>query len=529
MVNDRREWDQWYQALGDVFLPNQADFTTAKQSGRKRGKGNFENTHRIAARNFATTVDGLLKPKTTKWFSLGTDESLLDDNDVMLWLEEARDIMWRAIYSTPARFVQASSEVDYSLVVFGTGCLFMTPNRSRNGISFRSFHLRDVAIGENSFGQIDTASLSTRLTARQAIERFGAENVGEKTREALGKKGREAEFEFAQLILPREDRDSRSLSNKDMPWASIIIDVESEHKVSESGFQEFPAAIPRWDTSPREKYGRSPAMMAYADARTLQAIAKTLLLGGQRAVDPPTWVMNDAVASAVRSYPGGVTVLDAQSAAGSRGAPIGVLDMGKNIPLGREIQRDYRELVQASFFNDLFINSVENRNLTATEVLERKEELVRVLGPTFGRLEGDYIGVIVERVFNMLDRMGAFPEKPEALEEAGIVFTYMSPIQQARKTTEAAGFSRTLEMLAPIIPAKPEILDNFDFDEITRDTPEWAGFPRKYLKSAEQVDAEREARAQQAQEAEQIAQAQQLAEAGRSAGLAEQAFSQAEG
>ena len=49
------------------------------------------------------------------------------------------------------------------------------------------------------------------------------------------------------------------------------------------------------------------------------------------------------------------------------------------------------------------------------EVLERKEEFIRTIGPVFGRLESDYIGQVVERGFNILLRAGAFPEPPEAL------------------------------------------------------------------------------------------------------------------
>lgn len=534
MVAHRSEWDDWFQSLGEVFLPNKADFTTKTPKGQRRDFKNYENTHRVAARNFATTVDGLLKPKSTRWFNLTVNnDELLEDDDVKLWLDVVVDRMWRAIYSTQSRFVQASSEVDYSLIVFGTGCLWIGENARRDGLMFKSFHMKDVTVGEDASGQIDTLGLTTRLTKRQAEQRFGAANLGEKLKEERASEGMsEKKFEFVQLILPRTDRDSSKINSRNMPFASVVIDVESEHIVSESGFNEFPAAVPRWDTAPDEVYGRSPAMHAYADTRTLQAIARTMLIAGQRAADPTTWILNDAVLSPVKTMPGGVIVLDAQSVHQNGGrAPLGTLDMGKNMPLGREMQLDYRDLVQKAFFNDLFINSVENRNLTATEVLERKEELVRVLGPTFGRLEGDYIGVVIERVFRIMDRAGAFPPRPQALEDAQIAFTYMSPIQQARKTTEAAGLSRAFDMLLPVAQTHPgaaAMLDNFDWDTIARDTPDWAGFPQKYMKPMGQVDDDRQQRAQQEQEAAALQQAQVAGATTRDFALAEQAGAAAE-
>jgi hypothetical protein len=129
----------------------------------------------------------------------------------------------------------------------------------------------------------------------------------------------------------------------------------------------------------------------------------TLLVGGQRAVDPPTWVVDDAVLSAVRTFPGGLTVIDPRPRglpAASRSAS---LEMGANIPIGREMQDDYRKMVGNAFFKEVF-TLPQDQNMTATEVMERKEEFIRTIGPTMGQLENDYIGVIVRRVFGILLR-----------------------------------------------------------------------------------------------------------------------------
>ena len=529
LVARREQWDDWFQALADVFLPNQADFLRKQNPGQRRDVSNYENTHRVAARNFATTIDGLLKPKTTKWFGVTVDNfNVLDNDEAKLWLDDTEMRMWRAIYAPAGRFVQSSSEVDMSLIIFGTGVLWITENKNRNGLMFKSFHLKDTGIDENEAGQIDTLSLTTKLTKRQAIQRFGEENLGAKTKEHNpSEHGKDKEFEFVQLILPRDDRDARLITAKNMEFASVVIDVESEHIVSESGFHEFPAAVPRWDTTPEEIYGRSPAMLAYADTKTLQAIAKTLLIAGQKAADPATWSFVEP-ASAIRTYPGGHTVFDSQSAIAAGGrAPIGVVDQGANMPLAREMQADYRELVRSAFFGEIFDFSAERPGETATLTIERKQQMVRTLGPTFGRLEDDYIGSIITRTFNIMDRAGAFKPRPEVLEDEQISFTYMSPIQQARKTTEAAGLVQSLGMMASLSEAQPEIFDNFDGDEIARDTHEWGGFSPKYIRTQEKVDEIRGQRAQQQQEAIAAQQAQAAGTTVRDFALAEQAAAQA--
>jgi hypothetical protein len=146
---------------------------------------------------------------------------------------------------------------------------------------------------------------------------------------------------------------------------------------------------------------------------------------------------------------------------------------------------------------------VEAPKMTATEVLERKEEFIRTIGPVFGRLEGDYIAPIVERSFDILLGAGALPPAPESLARTGLRFEYRSPVEQARKQIEAAGAARAVELLAPFVAADPSVMDNFDGDAIARDAPDIFATPRKWLRAPEAVAAIRAARAEAAAAARQ--------------------------
>jgi hypothetical protein len=234
----------------------------------------------------------------------------------------------------------------------------------------------------------------------------------------------------------------------------------------------------------------------------------TILVGGQRAVDPPTWVADDAVLSAVRTFPGGLTVVDAEAVRNTGGKPIGQLDMGANIPVGREMQADYREMVGNAFFKNVF-NLPVDQNMTATEVMERKEEFIRTIGPTMGQLENDYIGVIVRRVFGILMRAsvdvkgnpidgGPIPPAPDVLQNKDAEFEFMSPIQQARKMIEAHALASSFQLIGPVLQMQPQVGDNIDGDEIVRDLPDMFNMPHKWIKSRDNVDAARQQRQQMA-------------------------------
>lgn len=511
LCGKRDIWLPMWQQLADMYYPNRGGFTFPILQGQETQTEIYDTTPMQARRGLATAIDGLLKPSTTRWFWMrAKDEAINEDDQAKAWFDAVGDRMWSAIYDPLARFIQHSGAVDNDLAALGLGYLWIGENKNRDGLNFRSIHIGDCAIDENADGQVDTIYITRKWTARQAYQRFG-EKAGTKVLEALrdenGKQSGKI-FEYVQAIYPREDRDPRYKNNLNMPFANCIVSKIDEHVVEESGFQEFPVAIPRWECSPGEIYPRSAGMMALPDSRTLQAMGHTLLVGGQRAVDPPTWVSDDAVMSAVRTFPGGLTVVDAEAVRQTGGKPIGQLEMGANIPIGREMQDDYRKMVGNSFFKEVF-SLPQDQNMTATEVMERKEEFIRTIGPTMGQLENDYIGVIVRRVFGILMRAsvdikgnpidgGPIPPPPDILANTEAEFEFMSPIQQARKMIEAHSLAAAFQIAAPIIQIQPQTADNFDGDEILRDLPDMFSMPHKWVKSIDKRDAERQQRQQAA-------------------------------
>ena len=504
LKSSRSVWENHWQDLAEVMLPKRADFTVTRTAGEKRTEKQFDGVPMQAARGLASAIDAMIKPKTQRWFSVkAEDEALNEDGEVKGWLRAAEDLLFDAFYEPASRFLQRTAEVDLDLVVFGTACLFVGERENGRGLLFSSCPLNGTYIAENAEGTVDTAYRCQNFTARQAAQKFGDDNIGRLTREAIERgKDPDRTFEFVQVIQPRKERDRSRRDSRNLPFSSVVIDVESEHKVGESGFHEFPLVVPRWDTATGEVYGRSPGMLALPDVNTLHQMGKTILEAGHKAVNPPWLVPNDGIASSPRTFPGGITPYDASllQLTGGR-PPMTPLISGADIPLGREMQNDIREQVWSAFFRNVLQLPFAGPQMTATEILERKAEFMRVIGPTFGRLEADYTGPMVERGFMVLLRAGAFPDPPEALQGRGIKFEYASPIAKAQRQIDAAAMAKTAEDIAPLIQLNPALMDNFDDDKITREISEANGLPQDWLRPVEARDQLRQQRAQ-AQQAE---------------------------
>ena len=517
LKNARYQWESHWQDIAEVMLPRRAEFTDIHTLGDRRYDHLFDGAPVMGVRKLASSIDGLLKPRSIQWSKiLPANMELMEDEEVKAWITDSQDRMFSAIYNKNAKFIQSSAEVDNDIVAFGTGILFIGLNKKRNGMIYRSYHLKDSYINTDGEGRVNTIFLRNRLTAAQAADRYGAENISPEAQDLLldTKKDVLKKIEYIEVVKPSAQLRSAGLkTNK--PYGMIVIEVggESVHArdvrarsgikvVQTSGFDEFPFAIPRWDTATGELYGRSPGMVALPDSNTLQTMGRTLLEAGHKIVHPPLLVQSESVIGTANTYPGGITTYD-QDAAG-RGLPVTPLNIGADIPLGREMQNDIRIQVQKAFFLDVLSLPTDGTQMTAYETFQRKSEFIQELGPIIGRLEADYTSVIAERTFNVMLRAGAFLPAPDKLRGQDIEFQYASPLEQAIKQQELAALTRSLELLDPFIQFNPEITDWFDSDAIAKSMPKAFGYNSAFLKTPDAVGQIREGRAQAQQEQKEL-------------------------
>ena len=143
--------------------------------------------------------------------------------------------------------------------------------------------------------------------------------------------------------------------------------------------------------------------------------------------------------------------------------------------------------------------------MTATEVLQRNEEKMRLLGPVMGRLQSELLQPLIQRSFKLMLRKGRLDVPPEELQGQDIDIEYVSPLAKAQKLTDLQSMMRGLEVLLQLGQSLP-VMDYIDDDGLVKYLVDVAGMPAKVIKSNEEVAALRE---QQAQQQAQLAQQQQ--------------------
>jgi hypothetical protein len=502
---NKGQWMSHWEDLARLMLPRRMGFVTQMTEGERRTEEIYDATAMRAARGLANAVGQLLRPEGEKFFIMRAEDDKLNNSDeVQDWLKRSEDHLFDAIFNPKAKFRQAVGEADTDLVVFGTAIHFIGLSLKAKRLKYFTIDLKDAEIALDDEGNPDTLFQRRRFTLRQAEIKFTKEKLSEDLRQRLidrNEANLDTKYDFLRVVTPRANGREDAVLTRNMPFTNDWIEVDSAHEVSLGGFRDFPFVIPRWDTSSGETYGRSPGMIALPDSETANAMAETILVAGQKAADPPFFAPNDSSFDAVNSFSGGISYYDVDTAVQLRGNPFFTLDNNYNLPITRDMQFDTRQQIEAAFFKNVFNLPVRGPEMTATEVITRKEEFIREIGAVFGRLESDYLAPQIERSFTLLLRLGEFNPIPEILLEHSVRFEYTSPIKRIREQVEAAAARLWVQELREISEVKPDIMDLANLDAIGRHAGRALDLPAGMVVPHEEVETVREQRAEIQREA----------------------------
>ena len=269
-------------------------------------------------------------------------------------------------------------------------------------------------------------------------------------------------------------------------------------------FFEFPYIVSRWTKLTHEVYGRSPGMKALPDIKMINEVMKTTIRSAQKVVDPPLQAPDDGMVLPLRTAPGAINYYRAGT--GDRIEP---LQTGSRVDFGLQFIDNLQNKINKSYFIDQLQLGVDGPQMTATEVMQRTEERLRLLGPVLGRQHNEFLKPLVERVFNIAQRKGLLPDPPEQIAERAVSVQYSSMIARAQRASEAENINRVMQLVGPYFQINPDMADNIDFDEMFRYAANLYNLPQEIMVEQEELEEARQAKleAMQAQQ-EQMEQAQ---------------------
>ena len=507
LMEKRSTWESHWQECADYMQPRKAEITKERARGDKRNIQIFDATAIHALELLAASLQGMLTSSANRWFAMRYKENVLNESDeAKEWLEDATDKMYLAFGRS--NFQQEIFETYHDLITFGTSCLMIEEDEN-DIIRFSSRHIKEFYVEENKKGIVETVYRRFKMPVASAIDKFGLENFSRDTANLFKKEPFE-ELELVHVVRPRSIYDENKLDKKNMPYQSVYFEYGSGHIINIGGFKEMPYVVPRYLKSSTEIYGRSPAMNALPDVKVLNKMVETALKAAAKQVDPPLLVPDDSMLSPIRMSAGSLNYY--RSGSRDRIEPLNI-GQQTSVTLNQENQR--REAIAKTFHIDQLLVTA-NRTMTATEVLQRNEEKMRILGPVLGRLQSELLQPLILRVFNIMLRNKLFLQAPEVLANQEIDIEYVSPMALAQKGQELQSLMRGLELFGQIGQIAP-VQDYIDEEGLIKQIIRITGLPARMIKSDKEVQMIREQRAAQQQQQMQMMQAMQEAKVAKDA------------
>lgn len=500
----RTNWrDQWMD-LSQYILPYTGRFEelgdNPANSGLTKGDKIVDSTATKAVRVLAAGMQSGLTSPSRPWFRLELeDQALAKNGNVKNWLDEVERRMLTALARSN---FYTSTHAGYSeQAVYGTSGHIELEDRETD-IRFLRLTLGRFSLMTNDKGMVDTVFRHQWMTNQQMAGKFGIEALTKDMQNQI----REEQNLYAwhkvnHGIYPRSDTNpGERIDNRSMPWASVWWEPsrDDDKVLMESGFTEFPAQIGRWLVEGDDSYGTGPGADNLADIKMMQEMAATSLRGIHQVIDPPT-VAPSAMQDAFSTLPGAVNFGDETGNNAARALYQVNLDIASMEAKLEKIQGAVRE----GFFNDLFLLIARSGpNMTATEVIERHEEKLLILGPVIERQQSEFLDPMIDRTFNILLRNGKLPEVPQELEGQLIKVIYIGLLAQAQREVATRAITSSVGFVQALAQAQPEALDKLNVDEAIDVHSELVGAPGKMIRPNDEANAIRQARIQ-AQKAEQ--------------------------
>ena len=387
-LDARAPWlARWDAAMRYTMPTNDTDVATL-----------FDATAADAVDNLAASIYSLMTPPESLWLTLIPESDASPDAD-------AATAALRANLND-SNFYTTIHQCYLDLVILGTTCLFMaeTPIGASSAFSFTAVPMRDIAILPNAVFHTAT------MPACEVLEKYPTWTPPADIADQI-KRDPATPLRLVQSLVGTEFT----------AWLDVGGDIEN-NIVARGTFETNPYIIFRWSVLSGEQYGRGPVLRALPDIKTANKVVELVLKNATIAVSGIWQADDDGVINLnnINLTPGAII----PKAVGSSG--LTPLSSGADFDVSQIILKDLRERIRHALLADR-LGLLSEKEMTATEIMARNSDMMRILGATYGRLLHEFIRPLTDRGLQILSRRGVIA--PIVLN-SDAELKYIAPIAQ---------------------------------------------------------------------------------------------------
>ena len=461
----RANWESTWQECYAYALPQRETVFSASSS---KISTLFDATAPDATDQLAALMLSELTPPWMRWFSLsaGTEFSSGEKEECAPTLEKISATLQN--HFDRSNFATEIHQCYLDLITAGTACLLFeeAPIGASSAFRFTAVPLSELCLSEGPTGKLDKVFRCFSLSRPEFEDRFGAKYLNEDKED-------ETPFQVIEAILPQINGGYRYVA---------FIDPNCQHVAAKN--QDFPFVLKeatyttspfiafRWLKAPGEVYGRSPVMKALPDIKTANKVVELILKNATIAVTGIWLAEDDGILNPANIHltPGAII----PKAVGSKG--LTPLEAPGKFDVSQLVIKDLREHIRHALLGDKLGTVCDDMKMTATEVLERSDEMIRILGATYGRLQSELLMPLIERATALLRKRGEIPEI--FIDGRLLNVSYKSPRAETQNRKDA---QNALQWLTSVASLGQEANSALNVPEIMKWLAEKLGLPANFM------------------------------------------------
>lgn len=505
-------WDSTHEERTKYLYPHgrNIDDRNTDSDGERKDEYILNNTALAAVNVLVSGLFSGITPPTEPWFKLSDEDNDINELSAVIdfYQKSTQTIL---IDMSKSNFYTAMELMYRDLVTYSISNIITDEDPDRI-FNFTHIPNGQYYIDTDARGEVSAVYREFQMRARNVIAEYGAENVSARVNAMVGQGMTGSEHvKILHVIEKNEGRDITKEDNLNMAWSSVTIelgdDINDNQFLRRSGYRTKPNATPRWSVSSGNKYGNGPGDMVIGDVKQLQKLMSKLMEAIEKDINPP---LISGIGVVPNTGPNEYTEVDVVS--GTADKQIMPLyrvttDISKLVALIIDTQ----DRIKTGLFSDLFfaLSSANERQQTATEVIARQKELLRLLGPITQRITPEALQGIIHRCFDIEYALGRLPDIPEELEGRDIKVEIISSLTKAQELSAVSPIEQILAFVGQAAQIWPEAIDKVDIDEAIDKLNEVLGIQAGIIRPDEVVEELRSLRALQQMQADQAIKEQQ--------------------
>ncbi|MBE4265268.1 phage tail protein [Vibrio parahaemolyticus] len=515
--SEYQNWEPHYKEIAKFLQPRRQRFNTSDTNHKSSINTAIVDPSATLAMRVAMggMYSGITNP-TTQWIRLTvSDKDLSKSYAVRSYLDQCSQLIMYMLAKTNFYNIAPTAFID--ILSYSTASVGIEKDE-KTVLRFYPSPVGSYRLANGPRLNVNTHGKKRMWTVAQMVERFGIDNVSDAVKHSYNSQNYQNKFEVRHLVFDNPDYIPTAFSSTSKKYCSLWYEpIEGSDKIlHRGGFDDFPFLTPRWEVLGADSYGSfGPGMLALGSIKGLQVDQRNKHTANALQIKPPMVGPTSLKNNGASLVPGGLTFVD-----GVQGVQGFVPAYQTNFSTQEVLLSisDTRQIIDQAFFKDLFlaIIDVNKSGVTATEILQRKEEKMLMLGPVLSRFDEEFLDPTVSLAYSEMDRRGMLPEVPEELIGKELNIEYMGMLHQAQKAIGVSSIERTLGFIGNLAGIAPQVMDKINIDASVDIYTDITGTTPEILNDDQTVQQIRDQRAQ-AQQSEKLAAMAQPAQQGAQA------------